>query len=398
MKKVNNFVSHLLAATVALSVGASGAESDNDVDWSRRSRAPGVVKAVGFDDIREWARYIHDRSHCNPEYQVVVDSQTEGCRANAWDPKVKASGKGSVRFDVLPRSRPGGGGNLAIPFGDYATSQFGANQELWVSWRQRMDARYLQGYRREGGKGTTTFKQVIIAQGDIPLAGSKSYPGNACSEAQVVVVSSAPEIQPTYPMGYIECAKYLPFAQTAGRVRGSRINTYQNMRKTAAGAFSCISNPPHLDRSGCVEHRPGEWTTYMVRLKLGPEGKAVSSAYKKEQPGYVDSTYELHAARPGEDFLLLHRQTGLVIPKGQYYLGGDPNLRSSYKQGWGPGDAHPDAKVGKLWLLSFMTGKDPTEETEKASTWYDEVIISRCQIAAPGKPTPTECNPSKGPR
>ena len=395
MKKIENVVSPLLAATLGLGTGAGVAQSDNDNDWNRRSRAPGVVKAVGFDDIREWARYSFDQSHCNPEYQVVVDNKKEGCRTNAWDPKVKTSGKGSVRFDVLPRSRPGGGGNLAIPFGDYATSQFGANQEFWVSWRQRMDARYLQGYRREGGKGLTTFKQVIIAQGDMPLPGAKTYPGNACSEAQVVVVSSEPTAQPTFPMGYIECAKYLPFAQTGGRSGGSRITTYQNMRTLGEGAFSCISNPRNMERSGCMEYRPDEWTTYMVRLKLGPEGKAVSSIYKKEQPGYVDSTYELYAARPGEDFVLLHRQTGLVIPKGQYYLGGDTNSRSSYKDGWGPGDAHPEARFGKLWLLSFMTGKDSKEGTEKASTWYDEVIISRCRIAAPGHPIPRECNPSR---
>ena len=41
------------------------------------------------------------------------------------------------------------------------------------------------------------------------------------------------------------------------------------------------------------------------------------------------------------------------------------------------------AKYGKIWLLPYHTGKDSTQVTPTAYTWYDELIISRTQIADP---------------
>jgi hypothetical protein len=399
MHRFANVLACLLLTGKLAVAAVSAGMSEADLDWNRRARAPGVVKAVGFDQIREWAQYGHDRGDCNSDYQVRVDGKLAGCRNNAWDASVKSSGAGSVRFDILPRTGQGGGGAMAIPFGDYATSQFGANEEFWLSWRQRMDARYLQAYRREGG-GVTTFKQIIISQGDMPIgSGDRVYPANACSEAQIVIVSSNPINAPTYPIGYIECGRYLAFDQTLARgafigdPRGSRVATMQNMRRNDKGHFNCIYHPNHLDRSGCVEYAADQWITYMLYMKMGAEGTAVSSVHKGEQPGYVDSTYELYVALPGRDFELLHRQTGLVIPKGQYYIGGDPGVRTSYKSGWGPGDAHPQAKYGKVWLLSYINFKDPQEAVSKASTWFDEIIVSRCRIAAPGQPAPAQCKP-----
>jgi len=394
-----------LAATLACTSLAVFAGGDPDADWLRRSKAPGVVVAVGFDDIRDWVRYNWDKDNCNPAYQVRVDGRTAGCRNNAWDSGTKASGKGSLRFDVLPRTGEDGGGNIVIPFGDYAASQFGADSEFWVSWRQRMDERYYQGYRAQGG-GLTYFKHVIIAQGDMPLPGTRrTSTANACSEGELVIVSSDPENGPPFPSGYIECRRYLGFEQVlakgayAGDAKGSKVVTRQNMRTGPRGEFNCIFHPPNrLDQSGCFTYRPDQWISYLVHLKLGPEGRAVSSVSNREQPGYIDSTYELYAAYAGEDFQLLHRQTGVVIPKGQYYLGGDPMQKSSYQDGWSPNNGHPQARYGKIWLLSYMTFKDPTEETAKASTWYDEVIVSRCRIAAPGFPIPAPCNPVPEPK
>lgn len=375
------------------------AGGDAEADWQRRARAQGVVIAVGFDDIREWARYGWDRGRCDSSYQLSVDGKKAGCRANAWDSTVRASGKGSVRFDILSQSHQGATGSMSIPFGDSETSQFGANSEFWVSWRQRIDPRALQGYKTQGG-GLGNFKQVIISQGDMPMGSSgKIFPANACSEAQIVIVSSTPGAKPSHPVGYIECGRYLGFEQLlrpgsfAGDARGSTVITRQNMRVDERKQANCITHPATMDQSGCHIYRPNQWTTYMVHLKLGPEGRAKSSTFRLEQPGYVNSTYELYAAHEGEDFQLLHHQDGVVIPKGQYYVGGDPMVHSSYKPGWGPGDAHPQAKYGKVWLMTYLTNKDASEVTDKASIWFDEVIVSRCRIAAPGHPAPPACNP-----
>ena len=392
-------------AVSAKTGGRAAASYDANADWLRRSRGQGVVVAVGFDHIDEWAKYSFDRDKCNPDYQKSTGAFSKaGCRNNAWDSRVRASGAGSVRFDILSQTHQGAGGSMAIPFGDFATHQFGANSEFWVSWRQRMDARYIAGYKASGGGGRyANAKQVIIAQGDMPAGdGKKVISGNACSEAEVVVVSSNPGGRAPYPMGYIECGRYVSFEQVlsrgsfAGDARGSTPLTRQNMRKNAQGQFSCIGHPDSLDQSGCFTYRPDTWITYMVHLKLGPEGRAVSSVSRKDQPGYVNSTYELFAAYDGEDFQLLHHQQDVVIPRGQHYIGGDPLLASSYKSGYGPADGHPQAKFGKLWLLPYMTNKDPTEVTPTASTWFDEVIVSRCRIPAPGQATSRDCNPVDG--
>lgn len=389
-----------------LCMAASPARADDaDADWLRRSQAPGVVIAVGFDDIHDWAKYNWDRDNCNPDYQVRVDGDLAGCRNNAWDPNVRASGQGSLRFDILPRTGEDGGGNIVIPFGDYDTSQFGANSEFWVSWRQRMDERLYQGYRALK-YDVTYFKQAIIAQGDVPIPGTRrTSTANACSEAELVIVSSDPRNGPAFPMGYLECRRYKGFEQIlakgtyAGDAQGRRVVTRQNMRTGPRGHFNCIFHPPRsLDQSGCFTYRPDQWIAYLVHVKLGPEGRAVSSVSGIDQPGYVDSVYELYAARPGEDFQLLHRQSGVVIPKGQHYLGGDPMQKSSYEAGWTPNNGHPQAKYGKLWLLPYMTFKDPAEDAPKASTWYDEVIVSRCRIAAPGYPIPARCDPGPTPK
>lgn len=384
MKSALSFLFTLLLALPGI---AATAAVDPEKDWAERSRAPGVVIAEGFDDIRAWARFSWDKAGCNSDYQVRVDGSLAGCRNNAWDGSVRTSGKGSLRFDILPRTSEGGGGNIVIPFGDYASHQFGADSDLWISWRQKMDARFLAGFRSRDGR-VANAKQVIIAQGDIPAGGSrKLVEGWACSENQVVVVASTPYKGTAHPIGYIECSRYRPFEQAlragqyAGDARGSAAITRQNMRTDDKGRSTCVGWPAHLDQSGCLAYRADEWITYMVHLRIGPVGRG----------GYVDSTYELFGAYSGEDFRLLHRQASIVIPRGQYYVGGDPAERSSYKSGWVANNAHPEAKYGKLWLLPFMTNKDVTEDSGKASTWYDEVIISRCRIAAPGHPLGDPC-------
>lgn len=372
-----------------------------DADWLARSHASGVVIAVGFDDIHDWAKYNWDRENCMPAYQVVLDGKKVGCRSNSWDPKVRASGKGSVRFDILSKSVQGGAGDIAIPFGDFNSAQFGANTDLWVSWRQRMDPRFIQGYKAQGG-GFANAKQIILAQGDVPT-GNPAHPylsANACSEAELVIVGSSPAYLPTYPEGYIECGRYNAFEQKlsagqyAGVSGGSTFHTYQNMRANALGQSDCVGFPAGKDQTGCFTYVADEWTTYMVHLKIGSEGTAVSSVNKVKQPGYINSTYDFYAAHPGQDFQLLHHQTGVVIPKGQYYVSGNPLLASSYKGGWDANSGYLHAKYGKLWLTPYMTNKDATQVTQTASTWYDEVIVSRCKIAAPGFPAPSVCNPS----
>jgi hypothetical protein len=38
-------------------------------------------------------------------------------------------------------------------------------------------------------------------------------------------------------------------------------------------------------------------------------------------------------------------------------------------------------KYGKIWLLPYMTYKDPREDHPEAYMWFDELIVSRTPIA-----------------
>ena len=185
-------------------------------------------------------------------------------------------------------------------------------------------------YKAEGG-GTAAFKQVILAQGDI----SPDIPGYACSENQIVVINSRGAN--AHPTSYMECVIYANFEEGRTSTNGLRSGefTRQNQRVNASGRNTCIyysgDRVPARDRSGCLSYRANQWMTYTMHIKTGPLGSAVSSSTGKVQPGFIKTLYELYVAYEGEDYQLAHRQENLVVPRGQYYLGGDPNLKSSYK-------------------------------------------------------------------
>ena len=48
------------------------------------------------------------------------------------------------------------------------------------------------------------------------------------------------------------------------------------------------------------------------------------------------------------------------------------------------GSTADDQKFGKIWLLPYHTGKSSAQSHATGYTWYDELIISRTQIADPG--------------
>jgi len=326
-------------------------------DWIARSTAPGVVRAMGFET--------------QTEYQEGLWNQG---RHNAWDQTVKASGNGSLRFDIKSNTGEGAGGSWTMNFSKDLSVQFGANEEFWVQWRQRFDAFVIQhSYAHLSGSGE--WKQLDIAQGDMP-----GVIANSCSEAELVMQNVSNR---DYPSAYLECGNYYALEELVGSNQSR-----QNQRRTAGGASTCQWVPPG-DTSGCLRYFPDEWMTFMIHVQLGPEGTARSSIGDATQRrGFINSTIEFYVGRAGQPLQLAHRQGGIVIPRGEHWNSstginpdnpGDPG----YSGGWGPSDGHPNARYGKLWLLPYNTQKDPAETHQDASIWYDEVIVSRQRIADP---------------
>ncbi|RMF97485.1 MAG: hypothetical protein D6727_05455 [Gammaproteobacteria bacterium] len=340
--------SALLALTTACSGQALlGALPDWPVaGWEARAHGPGVLYANNFSD---------------PErdfYPHLWPDPARERRASAFDEQVQASGRGSLRFDILPLSGEGFGGELAISLGDDPARQFGAGDELWVQWRQRFDA-YLLTHRYRVSQGQGQWKQLIISQGQLP--GQSRWDTRSCSENQVVVTNAGGR---GYPQAYHGCWVYLNIQSNNGRAI-SRMNFGQEQ----ALSWPCQYHPPRGEDSACFRYRPDQWMTFMVHLKIGQPGRAVSSLSGKLENGFVDSVYELYGAYEGGVLRLLHRQSGIVLRRGNYR--DDPH------------DASHRARYGMFRFLPHISYKDGSEDHPVASTWYDEIIISRQAIPAP---------------
>ena len=365
------------------STGGGGSQDPN-ADWAARSTAPGVVRAEGFDTQAAWQRYVFENTGCNTAY-------APGCRANAWDPNVKASGAGAVRFDIRSNTGASAAGSLGINFSDDYSAQFGANEEFWVQWRQRFDAFVIDhDYANTSGSGD--WKQFIISQGDRRLPDGHILDAYSCTEAELSMYKPGGL---DFPYMYIECGGYFGLESILGSSQGSTIFTSENQRS------NCWLFPRTGNTAGCLRYYPNEWMTFMVHVAMGPEGTAVSSASGRAQPGFTNTTVEFYVGRQGGPLQIAHRQEGLVIPRGQHWdpsrgINPDAQYDPGYSGGWGPHDGHPQAEYGKIWLLPYNTSKDNAETHQDASVWYDELIVSTHAIAAPGggaavppAPTPT---------
>jgi hypothetical protein len=110
-----------------------------------------------------------------------------------------------------------------------------------------------------------------------------------------------------------------------------------------------MSFPPD---GNCLGYFPNEWMTFQLHVKTGP----------RVADEFVGSFVEMWIAREGKP--------------------------SEKAFDWGPfslsaGPVAEDQRFGKIWLLPYHTGKDPTQVHPVGYTWYDELIVSRRRIADP---------------
>ncbi|HZF26871.1 MAG TPA: hypothetical protein VEZ88_11470 [Steroidobacteraceae bacterium] len=331
--------------------------ADANSDWLARSTGPGVVYANGLDDYnRDVLPNLWD---------------APGTVANAFDPNVRASGSGSLRFDFVPGGE-GFGGELAISLGDDPAKQFGAGDEFWVQWRQRWDA-YVLEHHYAVTQGPGGWKQIIISQGQLP--GQKRTDTHSCSENQIFLANGGYK---GYPWGAHGCFVYYGIVSVAPSNARSAMNLGDQIGNLSAprreDTWPCTYFPDGGRQDGCIDYRPDQWMTLMIHVKAGPSGTAVSSISDGAGPekGFINSTYELYLAYEGEAFRLAHRQDGIVLRVGNY---ADD-----------PGNSSHQAKYGMFRWLPHLSFKDPSEQHPVASTWVDEIIISRNDIPAPGAP------------
>jgi hypothetical protein len=265
--------------------------------FEQRCGDPAVVKCVGFDsqaDVEPFVYPIYGTTE--KRARVVTD--------------VKASGAGSLRFEIPSSTGADTSGSYWQNFSDDLSVQFGEGQEFFVQWRQRFSPEFLRTNYTGGGG----WKQAIIGEGDRP--GVKVY---SCTQLEIVTQNT---YQRGFPQMYHSC--------------GGKDDHYEG-----------------LDTVRAISYRAKQWMTFQVQVKIG-------RWYHNDRRYHRDSTVRLWVAEEGQASRLAVDQTG-------YDLANTEGV----------------ARYGKVWLLPYHSGKDPSQRHPTAYTWYDELIVSRSRIADP---------------
>lgn len=290
---------------------------------------------------------------------------TRGMVLPRLDTTVKASGSGSLKMDFPGLTSAGGGGIFTTNFSDDLSQQFGEGETFYVQYRWRADCDFIYTdcdpasptYRTErrayasNGGGWTSAKLSIISTGDNEIGGEWSV--GACTWLEIVTFHG-----PDHALqGYHSCGWYAGFDTPMEEwVAGQR-----NWQFQPGGDYDCRFFPDPEENQfrswgytgpNCFYLEAEEWITIQVMVRIGQ--------WQPDGDGPPTSHVTVWAAREGAS-------QQVIIDRDLYLRGPET----------------PGQKYGKVWLLPFMTGKDPNVDHPTAHLWYDELIVSTEFIADP---------------
>jgi hypothetical protein len=313
-----------LTGVLTFFVGATAfAQVTPDQDFQARCAAAGVVKCVGFDNTT---------SDVSRGTNVYPDGQ--GTYRVALDTSVKASGGGSMRFDLPPP--PHAGQNIA---GSWSPSDnnglgrlFGQNSTFYVQFRQRFSPEMLSQTWDSSWK-TVIFHQNQLTCAQIELTTNNRYLSNLITM-------------------YTECGN-----------RGMSTNiantTYSGTPPylMQQGTYACPYGQENT--TNCLYFVPNEWLTFYYKIQIGTWDQN-------------NSTIEAWVARQGST---TYKQF-IRVPNFNLHCNTDPCSSSPGK----------DQGYNNLTFTPYMTGLSSSSGRAgvTSKTWYDELIVSTQPIAAPG--------------
>jgi hypothetical protein len=314
-------------------------------DFDTRKSAAGVIRWFDFDSAAQLGGTY------GANFGTLAGTST----APVIDSTVKSSGTGSLRFDIPPLSGSNAAGSWFTNFSSDLLTQFGENSQFFVQWRQRFNQAFIDTYFTQiGGSPQGGIKQVILGTGDKP--GGILY--SSCTTLETVLQTY---YQHKFPITYNSCTgsashvAYSPMFQSSPPYDFLLQNADPppGCTYSQAGALGATGIPP-----GCFAWVANEWLTFQMGITLGP---------RDGNGDFSNSRVQVWAARDGKPSqLILDWKPG--VP-GYFPLAG--------------GSASENQSFGKIWLLPYMTNKDPTQMHLLAQTWYDELIISKQQIPDP---------------
>jgi hypothetical protein len=329
-------------------------------DFEQRKNAAGVVRWFDFDTVSQLGSTVYG---ANVGYGVGQKS------GPVIDTDVKASGGGSMRFDVYGKTGSDAAGSWFANYSADLSVRFGPSSVHYVQWRQRFNQAMIDTYlfaaeRDASGNfipGTHNqegIKQMGISPGDTP---TKLY--NYC-EANDLVVQTY--YQQRFPIAYNSCtgsASHGPYAGLYQSVDvSSGFQLFQNARSACSYNAVVADGITTKPSAGCFGWVPNEWLTFEIRIKLGARNDTTRE--------FDGSELQLWGARDGGDPVLL--------------IDWRPGIGGYFPFTSGTSSDLSGQQLGKLVLLPYMTAKDPTQDHPLMQTWYDEVIISRNPINFPG--------------
>lgn len=368
----------LLLSTIPLMAQIEpGCAEEDTQTFAERCAMPGVVFCDPLDT---------EGPYDGAGEVLLNDDMTEGVPDYTWfqnwrgisvsgsspnvDTDVKYSGTGSLRFDIPSESDDSEGGSFATNFSSDFTVQFAEGESFSLSFKWRADCDFIYfecdpgepDYKTERryygaiGGGTTAAKLAIIGLGD-----TDTDFANSCTWLEIVLFHEFDHVL----TGYHACGWYEGFIQNTGENHwGSDLYDAQPNGMTLGVEDD---NPPTCWTMPDVETDFTSWAWG----NTGPECFYLDS----DQWYEVETTVTIGTWQPncgpqsgcGEDM-----ESHVTIKAA---VAGEAMTTVVDRDVYLRGPEEAGGKYGKVWLLPFMTNKDPTEVHPAAKIWYDELIV-----------------------
>ena len=245
---------HLLFIVVGLTAGAQGmdqglafdqlqgtahvvetgkAEAQVLQDFDPRCKVAGVLICEGFDSPTDFLPARWPASGLYPAWDKVF--------RGTIDRTVKASGRGSLRFEIPSHSAANAAGFWLQRMGH----SFGEGSTFYVQFRQRFSQEMLKNKW-----GDTTWKQVIFHNSE-----------STCADVEL---TTGQYYQEGFPIMYTECGAHSLYT-----------NGGNPPTKLEQGDYNCWYS--HYNPKDCFFYPANQWVTFYYEISIGHWGKPDST-------------------------------------------------------------------------------------------------------------------------
>lgn len=309
--------------------------------WANRSQginiAGGTLSVVGsqsFDTFpattkQEYFQLYHPES-ITTDCSVAFD----GC---------------SLKFAVLTGYVQGEPGWFDWNFSPDLSKTFGAGQEFFVQYRERLDAGMLNGANFPNGEG---FKHDIITEGD-----TATVTAGDCSNSPGEVVTVQDGNGGALPILYHNCG-------FSGGTAFFTQNPYEPIQLPGVVSSNFLdqdaSGCPHYSGRGipttepsCFNYTASEWFTIQVHVKVGAFGSP-------------NSVLEMWLAHEGQPARLITNASDAALVN--------------------DGSGGASGKYGKIQLSAYNTAMSGS--LVNTAVWFDDLMVATRRIPDPNVSTP----------